>query len=312
MLVAGFLPIANWIPGGHQAEWYGTSLSEWISGTSIGVGVAAILVVVLRRLDIWPSAPLRGIATAAFARSAVTTALLGALAIALYSVVALQVLSGRPLLIDEIVQVMQARIFAEGRISSPVFQYPEFFSALHVVDLGDRVFSQFPPGGPLMLLPGVLIGAPWVVGPAAGAIAVAAFWRLVRHTETSPGRALGAALLFAVSPFMTFMAGSHMNHVPTLAWLVLALWSLKRLTSGAHRQSVLALGCGFCLGMMTAIRPVDGAAFAFPAGLWLLFRTVRREMGWGPLLLAGLGISLPILGVLAYNSATTGSPTLFG
>jgi hypothetical protein len=111
---------------------------------------------------------------------------------------------------------------------------------------------------------------------------------------------------------MTFMAGSHMNHVPTLAWLVLALWSLKRLTSGAHRQSVLALGCGFCLGMMTAIRPVDGAAFAFPAGLWLLFRTVRREMGWGPLLLAGLGISLPILGVLAYNSATTGSPTLFG
>lgn len=312
MLVAGSLPVANWLAGGHEAEWYAALVSEWVSGAAIGVGVAVVLMVVLRRVDFWPGEPFRRLATGAFERPVLTGLLLASVALATYSVVALQVLSGRPLLIDEIVQVMQARIFAGGQLTLPVAERPEFFSALHVVDVADRVFSQFPPGGPLMLLPGVLAGATWLVGPASGAVAVAAFWHLSRHTETSPGRALGAALLLALSPFMAFMAGSHMNHVPTLAWLVVAFWSLHRLTSGASRQALLAVTCGFCLGMMTAIRPVDGASFALPAGLWMLWRTLRGEMQWGPLLLAGVGVALPTIGVLAYNELTTGSATLFG
>lgn len=310
--VLGFLPLVNWIGGGHSAEWYGVSLSEWMSGAAISLGVALVLFVVLRRFDRWPAGTWDRISRAAVNRPVVTGLGLGAAALSLYAAIARSVLSSRPLLIDEIVQVMQARIFAEGRVARVASDLPEFFSALHVVDVNGSVFSQFPPGGPLMLVPGVLAGAAWLTGPFFGALAVFAFWHLVRSTERSAGTALGAALLLAASPFMAFMAGSHMNHVPTLAWLCVALWSLERVTRSAGGRAIDAFAMGLSLGMMVSIRPVDGAAFAVPAGLWLVVRTVRRETALATLLASGVGIALPVGAVLAYNSLTTGDATLFG
>jgi hypothetical protein len=281
-----------------------------LSGAAISIGFGLVLFLVLRRLDWWPHGWAQ-IADAASRNGTLSGALLGILAVILYGAVALQVLSGRPLLIDEIVQVMQARIFAEGRVSRLADVNPEFFSALHVVDMNGSVFSQFPPGGPLMLLPGVIAGMAWLTGPIFGAIAVVAFWRLVRSTE-SPSVALGAATLFGMAPFMVFMAGSHMNHVPTLAWLCLALLALRRTTTAEVPRVADALATGLCLGMMISIRPVDGAAFALPAGLWLLAGAVRQRDAVVPLFAAGAGIAVPVVAVLAYNAATTGGATLFG
>ena len=311
LAVLSFVPFVNWIAGGHAAPWYSTVQSEWISGSAISIGSAVVLFVVMRRLDWWPSGWAR-IADVAAQRPGLTAAVLAFAALSLFSVVALQVFSGRPLLIDEIVQIMQARILAEGRLARVADAHPEFFSALHVVDVNGKVFSQFPPGGPLMLLPGVLAGAPWLSGPVFGTIAVVAFWFLVRSTEETPSIALGAAALLCVAPFMAFMAGSHMNHVPTLAWLCLALVSLSTVARSEHPRTGRALFTGFCLGMMVAIRPVDGAAFALPAGIWLLARTFRQRAFLPALLASGVGILVPVAGVLAYNAATTGDPFLFG
>jgi hypothetical protein len=311
LTILSFLPFANWIAGGHDAPWYSVSLSEWISGSAISLGSALVLFLVFRRLNWWP-AGWATVADAAARHGTATAVLLGVFAVTLFGIVAIQVFSGRPLLIDEVVQVMQARILAEGRVSRPADPYPEFFAALNVVDVNGTVFSQFPPGGPLMLVPGVMAGMAWVTGPVFGAIAVVAFWRMVRKTEASPAIALGAAALLAVAPFMVFMAGSHMNHVPTLAWLCLALVGL-RATTGDEASSVwIALFTGFCLGMMISIRPMDGAAFALPAGLWLLVRTAQRRTALACLLASGVGVAVPVIALLAYNLATTGNPMLFG
>lgn len=310
LTVLGFLPFANWITGGHEARWYATTTSEWASGSAISIGTAVVLFLVMRRFEWWPSGWSR-LAEASVGRSGVTGAVLGIFAVAVFSAVALMVFSGRPLLIDEIVQVMQARIMATGRLAAAADAQPEFFSALNVVDLNGSVFAQFPPGGPLMLVPGVLAGAPWLTGPMFGAIAIVAFWHLVRRTE-SPSVALGAAVLLAVTPFMVFMAGSHMNHVPTLAWLCLALVGLYHITSEVKPRPITALFTGVCFGMMVAIRPLDGAAFAVPAGLWLLARAVRQPDFLTALLASGAGIAVPSLGVLAFNAATTGHPLVFG
>jgi 4-amino-4-deoxy-L-arabinose transferase-like glycosyltransferase len=310
LTILSFFPFANWIGGGHEAPWFAGASSEWASGAAISIGSTVVLFLVMRRFEWWPSGWGR-LADAAGRHDVLTGAALGLGSVTLFSVVAVKVLSGRPLLIDEIVQVMQARIFSEGRVARIADAYPEFFSALHVVDMNGSVFSQFPPGGPLMLLPGVMAGTAWLTGPVFGAIAVVAYWRLVRSTET-PAVALGAAVLLAIAPFMVFMAGSHMNHVPTLAWLCLALVGLRAVTAGEQPRPLVALAMGFCLGMMVAIRPVDGAAFALPAGLWLLWRTVHQRSLLPSLLLSGVGIAIPVIGVLAYNAATTGDPTLFG
>jgi len=124
-------------------------------------------------------------------------------ALMLYALVATVIFSRRPLLIDELAQLWQAQRYAEWRLWIPAPPHREFFSFLHLVDIGDRVYAQFPPGGPFMLWLGVLGGAPWMVGPVCGALCVWLFAQLARAAE--PGASdrwvLLATLLFAVTPF---------------------------------------------------------------------------------------------------------------
>lgn len=97
----------------------------------------------------------------------------------------------------------------------PAAAKPEFFSSMHIIDTGGKVYGQFPAGGPAMMLLGTLLGAEWVVGPISGSVALVAFGYLARRLDTRPGVRLGATLLFAFAPFTVFMSGSHMNHVTT-------------------------------------------------------------------------------------------------
>jgi hypothetical protein len=312
LVALGFFPIVNWVPGGRVASWYSTSASEWLSGSSICLGAAIVALIVLRRVQGWPAVLATRFAEGADERPAMTMLALFIASLSLYGFIARAVFSGKPLLIDEIVQVFQARIFSTGRLALPASTSPEFFSALHVVDLRDRVFSQFPPGGPLMLLPGVIFGATWLTGPVFGGLSAVTYWQLAREVEPRPTVALGATLLFALAPFTAFMAGSHMNHVPALFWLCLGAWSLQRLTQRNEPSVGLAFGCGLSFGIMATIRPTDAAAFALPAGIWLLFRAWRAPRCWHDVLAAGVGIALPILALLGFNASTTGQPFLFG
>ena len=312
VLFFGFVPVANWIRGGHEADWYAVTSSEWVSGSLISLGLALVALILTRRLGAWPSGSFLRLAEVAHQRSALATLLLGLTGFGLYGVVAWLVFSGRPLLIDEIVQVMQARIFASGQLALPSPSHPEFFSALHVVDHGGRSFSQFPPGGPFMLVPGVLVGAPWLVGPFFGALSAAAFWNIARSVESRPSVALGAAILFLLAPFTVFMAGSHMNHVPTLFWLCAAMWSLLLVTRSERPAPLLAFACGLSFGIAATIRPTDAMAFAVPAAVWLLWRVKRAPATWRDVIAAGAGVALPIAVLLAYNARTTGQPLLFG
>lgn len=53
IVVFGFFPWANWIPGGHEAEWYGLVAADWLNGSAIVVGGAVVLTVLARRLPLW-------------------------------------------------------------------------------------------------------------------------------------------------------------------------------------------------------------------------------------------------------------------
>ena len=310
--VFGLLPIANWIHGGHEAAWYSVSASEWMSGTLISMGAAVVAFILARRMGDAPSRAIRRITTAAQERPWLAGCVLVAAAFVLYALIARFVLSGRPLFIDEIAQVMQARIFASGRLTQPVASQPEFFSSLHVVDFGGQSFSHFPPGGPAMLVPGILVGAPWLVGPVFGAVTAGLYWVIVRKVEARPSVSLGAAALFVAAPFTAFMAGSHMNHVTTLFWLCVAMVSLLRVVRAEQAAPLAALTCGLGFGIAATIRPTDAAAFAVPAAVWLLTRALRAPRAWLDIVAAGVGVALPLALLLGYNAHTTGQPLLFG
>ena len=327
MTILGFLPIANWLPGGEWDREYSRRFVEWGYGTAICLGAAIVVMVLFRRNVLEPTQRFHAkegspsFAEHSFPRSAsrMWRWLLPLAALALYVWIARSVFSGRPLLIDEIVQLFQARIFAGGRLWQPLESHREFFSMLHVVDTGGKVYSQFPPGGPAMLMLGEFARAPWMVGPVSGALSVALFSRVVRFTDPdrSPTFQLGATALFALAPFGVFMFGSHMNHVTTLLWLLVAVLGLAHSTAAGNdeqraRRTQWAFVCGFGLGMAASIRPLDALAFALPAAVWLASQAWRDGRRWILLIASGVGVVIPFAAMMWVNSRSTGSPLLFG
>ncbi len=339
LFVFGVLPIANLLPGGEVDRGYLGRWIDWGIGSAICAGVAMVAVIVWRARERTrgqgsagvgaraESAALEHPTSASSASTTVTHWIIPAAAFALYSLAALTVFDGRPLLIDELVQVMQARLYAAGSLFAPVERYREFFSVLHVVDTGGKVYSQFPPGGPAMLALGELIGATWLVGPLCGALCVALFARLLRLTDPDASARwyTGTVLLFAAAPFGVFMFGSHMNHVTALLFILVAVLAIAQLmvrddakgtTDAAASSPSAALGtallCGFGLGAAATIRPLDAFAFALPAGAWFLTRALRDRAHWSEAIASGVGVAVPFAAMMYVNQRTTGSPLLFG
>jgi hypothetical protein len=236
---------------------------------------------------------------------------IGCVAALAYVFVAWSVFDARPLLIDELVQVIQARTFASGRLWLPLDPHPEFRSIMHMVEQEGRWYSQFPPGGPAMLAIGELLHAPWAVNPICGGVSVAAFGTALRWSGVRARVSLGATILFAFAPFVVFQSASHMNHVTSLMWLLIATAALVRAATSETDRPLAGLFCGLALGAAATIRPLDAAAWAVPAAFWLGARAVRARH-WRAFVLSGLGVALPMCAMLLVNAQTTGSALRFG
>lgn len=327
LAVLGFLPLAVWLPGGLEIPNFDVQLRDWGTGSLLTLGVGALAWMMSRR-DHWPFDVTAddGVHAENLTGRVYLVALCSLL---LYTLVATTVFSRRPLLIDEVVQLWQAQRFAEGRLWIPAAAHGEFFSFLHLVDVGERVYAQFPPGGPFMLWMGLLFGAPWLVGPVCGALSVLLFARLARAVEPAASNrwVLGATLLFALTPFGVFMFGSHMNHVTALFWLLVAMAALVTLVRGGSAPNSIAqstptapsrvaalpaLGLGFGLGAAATIRPLDAFAFALPAAIWLIVRAGRSPQRWMENVVAGIGVAVPFIAMMYVNAQTTGHPLKFG
>jgi hypothetical protein len=311
--VLGFLPLINWLPAGQSAPWFAIVVTEWVSGSAIVLGVAIVLAILSRRVEsLWRENALSSVGSRSDRQARMFCWLVTAAALLLYAVVASTVFSRVPISIDELVQVVQARIFATGRLWQPASPEPEFYSVLNMVDANGRYYGQFPPGGPAMLALGVMVRAPWLVGPLCGAISVAAFWEYLRIVEPRRDIAVGAVLLLALAPFAVFMSGSHMNHVPTLMWLLVAMAAMARVMTAPESSPAYALLNGLALGCAATIRPVDALAFALPAGLWYLANALGDRSRWRDAVASAFGVAVPLCAMMWVNAQTTGHPLLFG
>ncbi len=315
LLLLGLLPIANWIPGGHGAPWYTERLHLWTSGGAIVVGVALIVGITVRRHPtVWRNGLWAGIASRWHTADRRADALIALAAAFLYAGVSQVVFSAKPAVIDEIIQVYQARIFTSGRLWAVAPPQPEFTSTLFLLDWGGKVYGQFPAGGSVMLAIGTLVHAEWLVGPVFAALGVYAFARLLRLVEVRNGVALAALLLLAFAPFCVFLDASMMNHVTETTWLLFAALALAHATvPAADAAPRAAFLMGLCLGIAATIRPLDAASFAIPAAVWLLWRIFRGGLPHlEALLWSGVGIAIPIALMLLVNTSQTGHPLEFG
>jgi len=162
-----------------------------------------------------------------------------------------------------------------------------------------------------MLALGELVRAPWIVNPICGGISVAAFGLTLHWSGIRAGVAMAATFIFGLAPFVVFQSASHMNHVTSLMWLLIATAALARATASDNDRATAGFVCGLGLGIAATIRPLDAAAWAIPAALWLGVRAVRRGH-WRTFLLSGVGVALPMLCMFYVNARMTGSATRFG
>lgn len=311
LFALAFLPLREWLGlgGGDLSRAQGRLLG-WARDTGIVVLVGAILAVLwAKRPRTWhlPD-PVRWW----WEGDRRADAILALVAAAGYLLLSRYLFDGRPSVIDEVVQLWQAEWLARGRFVAPIVEPLAFVLTRYTTELNGGIIGQYPPGIPLLLVPGVWIGAAWAMIPLWGGVGVYAWARLVRRVEPHPATALAAVVVLALCSFWAALAASQLSHVPTIALLLAggaALAAAVQDDSARPREALLA---GLGLGAAALLRPLEAAAFAVPAGAILLWRITGGKAHVGALLASGVGIGtmLALLGL--FNWLQTGDPMLFG
>ena len=296
-----------------------TPPGEWLLGTAIFAAAAWLLAAYA------PGPSRRGLGAVAAAvggRGRVFVPVALAALAAVLVTVSHVAFRHRPILVDEIVQLFQAQVFAAGRIAAPAPALPEFFVTQHMLVDRGMWYAQYPPGHSALLAVGARAGAAWAV-PIALTLATAALLHAFARRAYGPREARLSLLLAAASPFLWFMGASHMNHVSSLFSIALFLVLFARWEERPSAARAFAAGCSLGLGVLS--RPVEclavgavfggvAAALTFrpPAGAGGKLRAACGEprpahLGW-----AAAGLALAVSPYLAWNAATTGDPLLPG
>ena len=291
-LVLAFAPIANWLSAGRELPWWSAAVTEWLlfggAVVLLAVGVARLGGATVEHAAAWCRR------TALAPRPAVFGALLALVAFTLALWFAFYCYGGRFFSSDEMAQRLQANLLLQGRFFARLDAPAEFFSAPGVVITpAARLYSQFPIGGP-------------------AAIALGVYWFAAAVYGEPVGRASGA--LFTLSPFVLFVGASQMNHVLTLAGVMLALVGLVRWDRGgggaASAWGAACVGAG--IGVAAATRPYDTVALSVVVAAFQIGR-VARDRRLAPSLAVQLLLGAVPVAILLYaNARTTGSPWLFG
>jgi uncharacterized membrane protein len=224
-----------------------------------------------------------------------------------------------PRIHDNVAQLFQARLFAQGKLFAPSPPFPQFFDMMLMVNDG-RWYSQYPPGHPLMLMLGVLIGMPWIVNPLLGALTVGVIYLLGKELYDERTARLGA-LLACLSPFLILMSSQFMNHTSSLFFATLFTYgyvrSVKRPMPAGKRfflaASSLPLLTGLALGMVVLVRPYTALLVALPFALDAAYRVGQAKFrNLGPFVLMTFGAGIMVGLLMLYNQTTTGNPLELG
>ncbi|HEY8323068.1 MAG TPA: glycosyltransferase family 39 protein [Ktedonobacterales bacterium] len=228
-----------------------------------------------------------------------------------------------PHIYDAAAYLFGARIFAAGRLFAPVPALLNNFSGPFMVIHDGKWFPQYEPGASLTLAVGVRLGAPWLVEPLMGTLALLGIGLIARRLFDRRVATL-AVLLGALSPFYSYLAASYLSHTIALFYLVWGWWALLRSQEGAARRGgvwYLPLAALLWLmALLTRDTSVIFIAVVAVGALWFGWRGwLRRGGGWPNLRTLRwrrwLAPTLTLLAILAlgldaylgYNTLLTGS-----
>lgn len=208
---------------------------------------------------------------------------------------------------DEVSYLYQARYFAAGMLTMPAPPVAEAFDIDLMTYEDTRWYSPFPPGWPIALSMGVILGIPWLINPLLAGLNIPLIFALTQRLYDVPTARI-AVLLLSTSPWYLFMGMNYMSHMLSLTCALIA--SLGVVKARSDSSIGWGLTSGGALGFASLIRPLEASILAGLLGLWAL-GVVGQRVRFSTL--AGLALGAALVGSLnfPYNSLLTGDPLKF-
>ena len=224
--------------------------------------------------------------------------------------IAYVVLDHMPHVQDSIAQLFHAKIFKLGKLCAPLPPHKEFFDYNHIIN-DVKWYSQYPPGHSLLLMMGLFLRTPWLIGPLLGTFSLFIFYLLIKNIYRDHRIIYLSSSLLLLSPFFLFMSSNHMNHSSTMFFILVFLYFYLRMFSSD--SFIYALISGLSLGYAINIRPLTGAAIGIPFICNLLICAYKkREIKVRKVLIFFIAASLMVILLFLYNYLTNENPLLFG
>ncbi len=211
---------------------------------------------------------------------------------------------------DEVAFLFQAATIARGYLVAPAPPVPDAFGIPFVLVHDGLWFGKYPPGYPLVLSLGVLLGYPPLVNALSAGLCVLLVTVLAQRVYGDRSTGLLAAILLASSPFFLLQAASFMAHTVCLLLTVVFMLSFAATLQTPH--VLRALPGAVAIALLVLARPLTAVGVLLPFVLWSVWR-FWRVPNWraaGSLYAAGGCFGAAAL--LAYNRLTTGDPLVFG
>lgn len=208
---------------------------------------------------------------------------------------------------DETQYIFQANYLAAGQLTVKAPLVPEAFSMYMVPYHEARWFGIFPPAWPALLVLGTLAGANWLVNPLLSGLSIL-FAYIFFQQLYSRRFARMVILLLCCSPWFIFMGMSYMSHISTLVFALAAAIFMNR--GLRNRNLAFSLGAGIAVGIVSLIRPLDGAVIGILFGIWALVgsRTWKARILLPATLFVGTAAAASLM--LPYNKFVTGNAAL--
>lgn len=267
LLATAFIPLHRLLdprttgPAGTAIR--GAAEASWTLGLAGSIIVGALSWLIVRMWPVGIPNWLQTVAAAVLktAAAAVLTPstgrfalLLGVATLAATSASAVFLHGATPTSVDGMAQMLHAQSVATGRATIPLAGNSTFWTIQNGVVTPEGWASIYPPLHTLLLALGVLLGAPWLVGPVATTVAtVAGAAGVERLCGAATGRLTGILLL--LSPFWLLLGSTHLSHTTAAAGLALVLFSAMAAQNGALRWTVLT---GASIGVAVCARPWIG------------------------------------------------------
>lgn len=219
-------------------------------------------------------------------------------------------LHGGPRGLDAPVYWLQGRALSRGGLSWAVPGPTASYRARGLIAaFPERISGVFPPGYPLLLAAGFLVGAPMLIGPLLSGAIVIGTWLLARELALSQSdarsdraeqaAALAAGLSIVCAALRQQTADTLPHGAAALAIVVALTSALRGLRAREPRMFAI---CGLALGWLLSARPLA----ALPIGAIAVFLGMRSARPWHAAAWS-LGAMVPgVALLLAANHAATG------